>query len=61
MLKEKLNSVRDSLKKCKGKKRGLDLKGDLYYKRYGQVYFLGGFILVLLYKRMFGVQVTDHM
>lgn len=62
MLKEQLNSVRDSLKKCKDKKRGLELKGELYYNRYGQVFFLGGgFILRLLYKRMFCVQVTDHM
>ena len=42
MLKEQLNSVRDSLKKCKGQKRGFELKGELYYKRYGQVFFLGG-------------------
>ena len=42
MLKEQLNSVRDSLKKSKGQKRGLELKGELYYKRYGQVFFWGG-------------------
>ena len=39
MLKEQLNSVRDSLKKCKSQKRGLELKGELYYNRYGQVFF----------------------
>ena len=63
MLKEQLNSVRDCLKKCKGQKRGLELKGELYSNVMDKYFFggEGGFILRLLYKRMFSVQVTDHM
>ena len=42
MLKEQLTSVRDSLKNAKAKKEGFELKGELYYRRYGQVFCLRG-------------------